>query len=70
MGLMTGVSRSYGVSSTFYEGPLSKNNTTRAFCVIRGISDLADTEKNKKPEYRKAAAHNAAIVLKKLIQLL
>lgn len=60
----------YGVSSTFYEGQLSKNKTTHAFCVIRGISDMADTNKNKKPEYRKAAAHNAAIVMKALIQVL
>lgn len=59
----------YGVSSAFYEGQLTPNRTA-TYCVIRGISDMADPNKNMKPTYRKEAANNAAIVMKEFIKLL
>lgn len=59
----------YGVSSAFYEGQLTPNRTA-TYCVIRGISDMADSDKNKNPAFRKAAAFNAAIVMKEIIKLL
>ena len=58
----------YGFSTAFYESELFDNSPTCGVCVIRGISDRADTKKTKMTKYRVPAAHNAAIVLKEFIR--
>ena len=60
----------YGLSSAFYEGKISDKNPKYGICVIRGISDLADTNKGVKKEYRIPAAKNAAIVLREFIKII
>ena len=57
-----------GISSSFYESTLNKNGV-KGLMVIRGISDLADTEKSLCKQYRSAATKNAALVTKKIIEI-
>lgn len=58
----------FGFSTAFYESSLNDSSSVRSVCIIRGISDLADTKKNKIKKYRFPAACNAAIVLKELVK--
>lgn len=58
----------YGFSTAFYESSLSEKSSTFGACVIRGISDLADTKKKETKNYRFPAASNAAIVLKEFVK--
>lgn len=58
----------FGFSTAFYETALSENQTVCGACVIRGISDLADSKKKRTNRYRFPAACNAAIVLKELVK--
>lgn len=58
-----------GISSAFYESFNDSNNAkgVKGLLVVRGISDLADEDKEKCKVYRKFAAQNAAVVSKKLM---
>ncbi len=60
----------FGFSTAFYEGSLNDSSSACSVCIIRGISDLADTKKAKTKNYRFPAACNAAIVLKELVKYL
>ena len=60
----------FGFSTAFYESSLNDSSSASSICIIRGISDLADTKKKKIKKYRYPAACNAAIVLKELIKYL
>lgn len=60
----------YGLTTAFYEGQLSKKHPKYGISVIRGISDMADKDKNVVTQYRIPAAENAAVVLKELIGLM
>ena len=57
-----------GISSSFYEATLNKSGV-QGLMVVRGISDLANTEKALCKKYRTPAAQNAALVTKKLIEI-
>ena len=57
-----------GISSSFYEATLN-NSGVQGLMVVRGISDLANTEKSLCKQYRNPAAQNAALVTKKLIEI-
>lgn len=59
-----------GLSSAFYEDDLNTNGAKYGVLCVRGISDLADTQKSYITNYRKPAAENAAIVVKEIIGLL
>ena len=59
----------FGFSTAFYESSLN-DVAACSVCIIRGISDLADTKKKKIKKYRFPAASNAAIVLKELVKFL
>lgn len=58
----------YGLNSAFYEEAINSQSSTIAVCVIRGISDHADSKKSKDSNFRIPAANNAAIVLSELIK--
>lgn len=60
----------HGLSAAFYEGDLKDKHPQFGICIIRGISDMADENKNKVNQYRVPAAQNAAIVLKELVKLI
>lgn len=57
-----------GISSAFYEGRLC-GQKVQGLLVIRGISDMANVEKELCKRYRIPAAKNAALVAKKLINV-
>lgn len=59
-----------GLSSAFYEDDLNSNGARYGVLCVRGISDLANEEKEYMTNYRKPAAENAAIVVKEIIGLL
>lgn len=55
-----------GISSAFYEKELSEHNV-KGLLVVRGISDMADVDKELSKPFRKPAAQNAALVAKTLM---
>lgn len=57
-----------GISSSFYETALT-NNEVQGLIIVRGISDLANTDKALCKKYRIPAAKNAAIISKQIMEL-
>lgn len=57
-----------GINSAFYESRFS-NQSVQGLLVVRGISDMADVDKSKSQPFRKPAAQNAAIVVKKIMEM-
>lgn len=60
----------WGLAMACYESELNDKKPAQGLCIIRGISDRADTEKNspQAKKYRIPAAENAALVLRELIE--
>lgn len=56
-----------GISSAFYEKGLSEHNV-KGLLVVRGISDMANVDKDFSKPFRKPAAQNAALVAKTLME--
>lgn len=57
-----------GISSAFYES-FAGTSTVKGLLVVRGISDLADVDKELCKAYRIPAAQNAALVAKRLMEV-
>ena len=56
-----------GISSAFYES-FNNNREVKGMLIVRGISDLANVDKDLCKKYRYPAAENAALVAKRLME--
>lgn len=58
-----------GISSAFYES-FGNGSDVKGLIIVRGISDLADADKQLWKKYRSPAAKNAAIVSRRLMEII